>query len=204
MVTFNHGEFCTNPNCRLTHPPLCPKCGVWNVALCSCSALNTEQSRTKDCLIGEKNRLQGQIRTLQRELEKQRDRIVYLERYSSVPESAPAPYDPEFGDDRICDCGHAYYRHFDTYENMAPVGCKYCHCCEFREGGVPESCSQCAWSHEEDDGNLPLCGHETACMAHGKETEDFCGKPIETEIFLHGRPEWCPIEKIVNERETDE
>jgi hypothetical protein len=35
-------------------------------------------------------------------------------------------YDPKFGDDRLCLCGHPYYRHFDTYEEMAPVGCKYC------------------------------------------------------------------------------
>lgn len=37
-------------------------------------------------------------------------------------------YNPNFGDDRKCTCGHPYYRHFDTYEEMAPVGCKYCEC----------------------------------------------------------------------------
>lgn len=37
-------------------------------------------------------------------------------------------YDPNFGDDRICRCGHTYYRHFDTYEGMASIGCKYCLC----------------------------------------------------------------------------
>ena len=35
-------------------------------------------------------------------------------------------YDKDFGDDRECVCGHPYYRHFDTYEDMSPVGCKYC------------------------------------------------------------------------------
>lgn len=35
-------------------------------------------------------------------------------------------YKPEFGDNRVCVCGHPYYRHFDTYEEMYPVGCKYC------------------------------------------------------------------------------
>lgn len=35
-------------------------------------------------------------------------------------------YNPKYGDDRICVCGHAYYRHFDTYESMYAVGCKYC------------------------------------------------------------------------------
>jgi hypothetical protein len=41
-------------------------------------------------------------------------------------------YNPDFGDDKICECGHTYYRHFDTYEGMAPVGCKYCGCEEFK------------------------------------------------------------------------
>lgn len=35
---------------------------------------------------------------------------------------------PNFPDDASCDCGHAYYRHFDGYENWAAVGCKYCRC----------------------------------------------------------------------------
>lgn len=35
---------------------------------------------------------------------------------------------PDFPDDAKCDCGHTYYRHFDGYENWAPVGCKYCEC----------------------------------------------------------------------------
>ena len=42
-------------------------------------------------------------------------------------------YDSEFGDLRFCQCGHYYYRHFDTYEDMAAVGCKYCHCQKFVE-----------------------------------------------------------------------
>ena len=40
-------------------------------------------------------------------------------------------YNPDYGDDRLCECGHAYYRHFDSWEGMAPVGCKYCKCDEF-------------------------------------------------------------------------
>lgn len=31
------------------------------------------------------------------------------------------------------ECGHAYYRHFDTYDDMLPVGCKYCGCETFVE-----------------------------------------------------------------------
>jgi len=42
-------------------------------------------------------------------------------------------YNPKYGDDRICECGHPYYRHFDTYEDMYPCGCKYCQCYEFKE-----------------------------------------------------------------------
>jgi len=30
--------------------------------------------------------------------------------------------------ENICICGHTYHRHFDSYENMRPVGCKYCGC----------------------------------------------------------------------------
>lgn len=42
-------------------------------------------------------------------------------------------YNPNYGDDRICVCGHRYYRHFDTYEEMYPCGCKYCDCYTFVE-----------------------------------------------------------------------
>lgn len=42
-------------------------------------------------------------------------------------------YNPEYGDDRECECGHPYYRHFDSYENMEIAGCKYCGCWEFKE-----------------------------------------------------------------------
>ena len=40
-------------------------------------------------------------------------------------------YDPNFGNDKLCQCEHPYYRHFDTYENMDPIGCKYCPCVLF-------------------------------------------------------------------------
>jgi hypothetical protein len=42
-------------------------------------------------------------------------------------------YNPKYGDDRICKCSHEYYRHFDTYENMHAIGCKYCPCSDFEE-----------------------------------------------------------------------
>ena len=45
-------------------------------------------------------------------------------------------YNPEYGDDRICTCGCSYYRHFDTWEDMQAVGCKYCWRCKtFKEAG---------------------------------------------------------------------
>jgi len=42
-------------------------------------------------------------------------------------------YNPNYGDNRICKCGHPYYRHFDSYDDMRNVGCKYCSCAEFVE-----------------------------------------------------------------------
>jgi len=42
-------------------------------------------------------------------------------------------FNPKYGDDRICKCGHPYYRHFDTYDGMEACGCKYCECYTFEE-----------------------------------------------------------------------
>ncbi len=43
-------------------------------------------------------------------------------------------YNPNYGDDKFCRCGCTYHRHFDTYDGMKPVGCKYCgDCDEFKE-----------------------------------------------------------------------
>jgi len=42
-------------------------------------------------------------------------------------------YNPNYGDNRECECGHVYYRHFDSYENMEACGCKYCGCYDFKE-----------------------------------------------------------------------
>lgn len=40
-------------------------------------------------------------------------------------------WNPKYDNDAVCECGHAYYRHFDSYENNDPVGCKYCNCHSF-------------------------------------------------------------------------
>ena len=50
-----------------------------------------------------------------------------------VDELERTPYDPNFGDDKICVCDHPYERHFDSCEDNDPVGCKYCQCKKFRE-----------------------------------------------------------------------
>lgn len=41
-------------------------------------------------------------------------------------------YNPNYGNDKVCECSHTYDRHFDGYENMKAVGCKYCECDEFK------------------------------------------------------------------------
>lgn len=41
-------------------------------------------------------------------------------------------YEANYGDDEPCQCGHPYDRHFDSYDHMRPVGCKYCACYEFQ------------------------------------------------------------------------
>lgn len=40
-------------------------------------------------------------------------------------------YNPDYDEDAECECGHPYYRHFDSYEDMDPCGCKYCRCSTF-------------------------------------------------------------------------
>ena len=42
-------------------------------------------------------------------------------------------YNPNYGDLRMCVCGHTYYRHFDPWDDMEAVRCKYCGCEEFIE-----------------------------------------------------------------------
>ena len=44
-------------------------------------------------------------------------------------------YNPNYDrlEQKLCKCGHVYYRHFDTYEQMEACGCKYCQCYNFEE-----------------------------------------------------------------------
>ena len=71
-------------------------------------------------------------------------------------------YNPNYGDNRKCICGHSYYRHFDSYENMEACGCKYCGCSEFVEDtteiknkNLLHHCKLCGIYIKED--NLSVC-----------------------------------------------
>lgn len=55
------------------------------------------------------------------------------EHCKDIVEECSRKYNPRYGDDRVCTCGHTYYRHFDTYEDMYPCGCKYCACHTFED-----------------------------------------------------------------------
>ena len=48
-------------------------------------------------------------------------------------------YNPKYGDNRKCTCGHVYYRHFDSYDDMYDCGCKYCNCYTFVEAENEET-----------------------------------------------------------------
>ena len=41
-------------------------------------------------------------------------------------------WNPAYQQDRQCECEHVYYRHFDSYDDNLPVGCKYCDCMKFK------------------------------------------------------------------------
>ena len=42
-------------------------------------------------------------------------------------------WNPNYQQDKLCQCGHTYDRHFDSYADMQPIGCKYCECYVFME-----------------------------------------------------------------------
>jgi hypothetical protein len=59
------------------------------------------------------------------EEEKPYIKVVYIE--------TDFKYNPKYDKNKICECGHPYHRHFDSYENMEAIGCKYCSCFVFKE-----------------------------------------------------------------------
>ncbi|MFA7218927.1 MAG: hypothetical protein WC119_00180 [Synergistaceae bacterium] len=66
-------------------------------------------------------------------IEENAEEPPYIEaiRVSIIKESK---YNPKYGNTKLCKCGHPYYRHFDTSEDMEAVGCKHCFCMGFEEG----------------------------------------------------------------------
>ena len=46
-------------------------------------------------------------------------------------------WNPKYDENAECECGDPYYRHFDTYEKMEAVGCKWCECMEFKPKSAP-------------------------------------------------------------------
>jgi hypothetical protein len=59
----------------------------------------------------------------------------YIGRVVAITEQS---YNPAYGDTRECECGHPYHRHFDSYEDMEAIGCKYCPCTDFKEKQTEE------------------------------------------------------------------
>lgn len=56
------------------------------------------------------------------------------ERAQRVLDELGPVWSPNADQDAKCGregCAHPYHRHFDSYEDMAPVGCKYCSCHRF-------------------------------------------------------------------------
>ena len=87
---------------------------------------------------------------------------MYIETMGFEVVEAAILYDPTYGDDVECECGHPYIRHFDTYEEMSPVGCKYCH--GYVEGvahrlatAVPEGTDTSKWTSEDWQNTLSIC-----------------------------------------------
>lgn len=87
-------------------------------------------------------------------------------------------YNPNYGDDRVCVCGHPYYRHFDTYEEMDACGCKYCQCHEFVESaGECTACCGQGWIEKWADVHGHYNGGEyvryecIACNGTGQENK---------------------------------
>lgn len=68
------------------------------------------------------------------EIKLQSDEGPY-KRYSVQLSFVDNRYNPKFDNDNspACTCGHSYERHFDPYENMAAIGCKYCRCHLYQE-----------------------------------------------------------------------
>ena len=97
-------------------------------------------------------------------------------------------YNPDYGDSRICTCGHTYDRHFDPYEDNEAVGCKYCGCNDFVERSATPN-SPGPWEKiilklakvldNDNDRMLDIDGLRTAALYRGAtHSEEY--KVLET------------------------
>lgn len=66
------------------------------------------------------------IRNLVREYLFCKEKSPYIEEVTTIKR-----YNPKYGDDKKCKCGHTYSRHFDLYDDDELFGCKYCGCYDF-------------------------------------------------------------------------
>lgn len=76
----------------------------------------------------EKDEFERQNEMLEDEIREQPYLVSHLVAFQSR-------WNPAYPEHKLCSCGHYYVRHFDSYENMKAVGCKYCECCKFEAAG---------------------------------------------------------------------
>lgn len=58
-------------------------------------------------------------------------RIHEIEDHWEVTYTGLGVWDKNADQEALCKCGHTYHRHFDTYDDMRDIGCKYCQCMTF-------------------------------------------------------------------------
>lgn len=93
---------------------------------------------------------QIEIEAIRKEAEEFPNRVkeIINQLLEHVPVIGYAPYDPNFGDLKVCHCGHHYHRHFDSWEENRPVGCKYCECWHYHEVCNNPDCGHRGYSSE--------------------------------------------------------
>jgi len=84
----------------------------------------------------------------------------------------PPNYDPNFGDNRLCKCDHTYYRHFDSHDNMEPIGCKYCFKYDANEKLWGNN--KCSGFQEQESQPLLNDLHLCHCACHQFHIENGC------------------------------
>jgi len=91
-------------------------------------------------------------------------------------------FNPAYDRDRTCKCGHPYYRHFDTHEDMLAVGCKYCGCVGFVAATLDDACEKC-----EGHGDISVTsGASGGCTR--RRCSGCAGTGIAKEVSVeHGR-----------------